>query len=60
MPNSLDAIKTFFRVYNVHPALNNALDLIYKSEFEAAARESFVTLETVLRENLDSILTDLI
>lgn len=56
MPNSLDAIKTFFRVYNVHPALNNALDLIYKSEFEAAARESFVTLETVLREKsgLDS------
>lgn len=56
MPASLEKVKNFFEVYHVHPALKNALKLLYKSEFEAAAREAFVTLENCLKEKsgLDS------
>lgn len=50
MPYSLEKLKGFFGVYNIHPALADALRLLYKSEFEAAARESFVTLENVLKK----------
>lgn len=56
MPYSLNKIKNFFEVYNIHPSLKRALNLVYKSEFEAAAREAFVILETELRKKsgLDS------
>lgn len=56
MPYSLVKIKSFFEVYNIHPSLKHALALVYKSEFEAAAREAFVTLENVLKKKsgLDS------
>ena len=56
MPYSLNKIKNFFEVYNIHPSLKHALNLVYKSEFEAAAREAFVFLETELRKKsgLDS------
>ena len=50
MPHALKKVKAFFEVYNIHPLLKRALNLVYKSEFEAAARESFVVLETVLRK----------
>ena len=49
MPYSLKKLKGFFEVCNIHPALANALRLLYKSEFEAAARESFVTLGNILK-----------
>ena len=56
MPYSLNKIKAFFDVYNLHPALKDAQDLIYKSEFESASREAFVAVETILKEKskLDS------
>lgn len=50
MPYSLDKIKGFFDVFDLHPSLEKAKVLLYKSEFEAAARESFVTVETCLKE----------
>ena len=50
MPYSLKKLKSFFEVYHIHPALSDALKLVYKSELEAAARESFVTLENVLKK----------
>lgn len=50
MPYSLEKVKKFFEVYNIHPLLNKALNLIYKSEFEAAAREAFVAVEEELRK----------
>lgn len=56
MPYSLNKLKGFFDVYNVHPALSDALVLVYKSEFESAAREAFVTVENYLKKKsgLDS------
>ena len=56
MPYSREKLKNFFDVYNLHPALNTAVTLLYKSEFEAAAREAFVTVETFLKKKsgLDS------
>ena len=55
MPKALRKLQGFFEVYNIHPKLDDTVNLIYKSEFESAAREAFVTLENVLREksNLD-------
>ncbi len=50
MPESLEKLKGFFDVYDIHPALRKALNLLYKSEFEAAAREAFVTLENCLKK----------
>lgn len=50
MPYSLEKVKRFFDIYNIHPLLKNALNLIYKSEFEAAARDAFVTVEEELRK----------
>lgn len=49
--------KGFFKVYNIHSALTNAVQLIYKSEFESAAREAFVVVENYLKKKsgLDSI-----
>ena len=56
MPISLERLKGFFEVYHIHPLLQDSVDLIYKSEFESAAREAFVTVENVLRDKskLDS------
>lgn len=56
MPYSLHKLKEFFNVYNVHPSLNSAIRLLYKSEFQSAAREAFVVVETALRKKsgLDS------
>lgn len=50
MPASLKKLKDFFEVYQIHPKLDDTLTLVYKSEFESAAREAFITLENVLRE----------
>lgn len=56
MPYSVDRLQGFFDVYNLHPALKDAKNLLLKSEFEAAAREAFVTVETALKKKsgLDS------
>jgi uncharacterized protein (TIGR02391 family) len=56
MPYSLKKLKGFFEVYNIHTALADAVQLIYKSEFESAAREAFVTVENYLKKKsgLDS------
>lgn len=56
MPYSIYKIKNFFNVYVTHPLLERAISLVYKSEFEAAAREAFVALETALKKKsgLDS------
>lgn len=56
MPCSLEKVRAFFEVYHIHPLLDRAINLIYKSEFEAAAREAFVTVENVLKKKsgLDS------
>lgn len=50
MPYSLEKIQGFFDVYHIHPHLSRAISLLYKSEFEAAARESFVAVETALKK----------
>ena len=47
MPYSLKKLKGFFEVYNIHAALSDAVQLIYKSEFESAAREAFVAQKEV-------------
>lgn len=56
MPYSLKKLKGFFEVYNIHAALSDAVQLIYKSEFESAAREAFVAVENYLKKKsgLDS------
>jgi uncharacterized protein (TIGR02391 family) len=56
MPYSLKKLKGFFEVYNIHTALTDAVQLMYKSEFESAAREAFVTVEIYLKKKsgLDS------
>ena len=50
MPYTLEKMRAFFEIYNIHSSLKDALNLIYKSEFEAAAREAFVVLETYLKK----------
>ena len=50
MPKALHKLQEFFEVYNIHPKLDDSLNLIYKSEFESAVREASITLENVLRE----------
>lgn len=52
MPYSLKKLKGFFDVYNIHTALTDAVQLIYKSEFESAAREAFVAVEIISRRSL--------
>ena len=56
MPYSKEKLQRFFEVYTVHPLLDTAVQLLYKSEFEAAAREAFVTVENSLKKKsgLDS------
>lgn len=49
MPYSLKKLKGFFEVYNIYAALSDAVQLIYKSEFESAAREAFVAMESYLK-----------
>ena len=50
MPYTRKKIEDFFEIYHIHPKLQNAERLILKSEFESAARESFVVVESVLRK----------
>lgn len=56
MPYSREKLKSFFDIYVLHPALDTAKRLLVKSEFEAAARESFVAVENCLKKKsgLDS------
>lgn len=56
MPYSLIKLQNFFEVYRLHPDLKDAQTLIFKSEFEAAAREAFIVVETSLKKKsgLDS------
>lgn len=56
MSYSQEKLTAFFEVYNLHPSLETAKRLLCKSEFEAAAREAFVSVETALKEKsgLDS------
>lgn len=58
---SINNMYCFFETYRLNPLLKKAQGLLYKSEFESAAREAAVTLETVLREKsgLDLHGTDL-
>lgn len=62
MPETLKTIKLFFNVYHIHPKLAVAERLIYKSEFESAAREAFIAVENELRlkSGLDLHGTDLV
>lgn len=48
--SSQKKLDAFFDVYNLHPSLDAAKRLLCKSEFEAAAREAFVTVENVLKK----------
>ena len=50
MPYSREKLLAFFDVYNLYPLLEPAKRLLSKSEFEAAAREAFVTVENVLKK----------
>ena len=50
MPYSKEKLQRFFEVYTVHPSLDTAVRLLCKSEFEAAAREAFVTVENSLKK----------
>ena len=50
MPYTRDKIKAFFDIYRIHPKLHAAERLLYKSEFDSAAREAFVVVESVLRD----------
>ncbi len=50
MPYSLKKFKGLLEVYNIHTALTDAVQLIYKSEFESAAREAFVTVDNYLKK----------
>ena len=50
MPYSLEKLSAFFDVYKLHPSLERAKKLLCKSEFEAAAREAFVTVENALKK----------
>ena len=50
MPYTRKKIEAFFEVYQIHHKLEAAKRLILKSEFNSAAREAFVVVETVLRE----------
>ena len=50
MPQTHEAVKNFFAVYHLNPQLDRVEQLIYKSEFDAAAREAFVVVETILRK----------
>lgn len=50
MPYSQEKLEAFFDVYRLHPSLEAAKRLLCKSEFEAAAREAFVAVETVLKK----------
>ena len=50
MPYTRNKIEVFFDIYHIHPKLENAERLILKSEFDSAAREAFVVVETALRK----------
>ncbi len=50
MPETLRKLKGFFEIYHINPELERVKELVYKSEFEAAAREAFVSVETALKK----------
>lgn len=50
MPYTRKKIEDFFEIYHIHPKLQNAERLVLKSEYDSAAREAFVVVETVLRK----------
>ncbi len=56
MPNTLAVVRKFFSEFRLDSRLEKAERLLYKSEFNAAAREAFVVVEEVLRKKtgLDS------
>lgn len=64
LPDAISPKETqrIFEVYNIHSALLDAIQLIYKSEFESAAREAFVALENYFKKKsgLDSHGFDLV
>lgn len=49
MPETKKKFEEFFQIYRLHPMLQHAEMLIYKSELNSAAREAFIAVETVLR-----------
>ena len=49
MPYTQKSIEDFFEIYHIHPMLKKAKRLFLKSEYESAAREAFVVLESTLR-----------
>lgn len=50
MSYTQNIICDFFKIYDIHPRLENAKKLILKSEFESAVRDSVVVLENCIRE----------
>lgn len=56
MPYTRKKYKDFFENYHLHPKLKTVERLFLKSEFDSAAREAFIVVESVLRKKsgLDS------
>lgn len=50
MQNTLKKIKCFLELSLIHEKLEKAVNLLYKSEYEASIRESIVVLENYLRK----------
>ena len=50
MPKAKKNLQAFFDVYDLHTSLLEAKRLLFKSEFEAAAREAFIVLENTIKK----------
>ena len=50
MPETRRKYKDIIDIYHLHPKLNNVERLFLKSEFNSAAREAFIIVETTLKE----------
>lgn len=50
MPDTRKKYKDIIDIYHLHPKLKNVERLFLNSEFNSAAREAFIIVETVLRE----------
>lgn len=50
MPHTLAKIRAFFEINHIHPKLSKTVNLVYKSELQAAVREAAVVLENVLQK----------
>ena len=61
MPYTKKTVGVFFEIYQVHPRLEKSKQLFLKSEYNSAAREAFVVVESELRKKsgLDSHGSDL-